>query len=267
MKIKRIYLFFVIIISITFFMQNVMAVENEDLINILLDKTKSVPIEMGINAYYDINGNGKDECIKWLKSMSLYNDNVSENTSYSDDYTYEELLKTKNNVQIENKNIKNVDKDVKNKITINDGTVYCREFQNGYIYGYIESRKVGNVNKISLFLRKIGKESDINNLEQKVKMSINKKAYNLSSYKYLKAKVSKDGVEATQDKIQNYLRDIKSDNVSTVRINTGFSTVAYTKKYTPISDNGSLIDFNYAVIKSYDGVYIILGTPIIDITY
>lgn len=264
---KRIYILCIVMISITFLVENVMAVGNKDLINEILNKTKSSAMEMGVIVYYDINADGKDECIKWLKGMKLYDNNPSENLSYSDNYNYEDLLKTENNVQIEAVSIKNRDENIKNKVTINNDKVYCREFQNGYIYGYIESRKDGDINRISIFIRKISKESNWSNLEKQVKMSINSKANNITSYKYIKAKVSKDGVEITQNKIENYLKDIGSKNISTVKVNTGFSSVAYTNKYTPISDNGKLIDFNYAVIKSFDGVYIILGTPIIDITY
>lgn len=244
-----------------------MAIENKDLINEILSKTKSSTVEMGISVYYDINTNGKDECIKWLKDMNLYDNNPSEKSVYDDNYTYEGLLKTENNVQIKDLNVRDKDKNVKNKITINNNNVYCREFENGYIYGYIESRKDGDVNRISIFIRKLSKKNSLNDLQRQINISINKNANNINYYKYIKAKVSKDSVKITQNKIENYLKDIGSKNISTVKVNTGFSSVAYTNKYTPISDNGKLIDFNYAVIKSYDGVYIILGTPIIDITY
>lgn len=267
MRIKKNYIFLVIIISITFLMENVLAAENKDIINEILSRTKSVPIEMGINTYYDIKSDGKDECIKWLELMNLYDNSTPDIVVSNNNYDYEDLLKSGSDVQLEDKNIENKSKNIKNKVTINDNKVYCREFENGDIYGYIESRKDGDVNKINLFIRKISEKGDINNLENQVRSSMDKKAANITFYKYIKAKISKDDVKITQNKIENYLKDIGSRNVSTVEINRGFSTVAYTNKYTPISDNGNLIDFNYAVIKESDGNYIILGTPIIGITY
>ncbi|MDF2503790.1 YwmB family TATA-box binding protein [Clostridium sp.] len=267
MKIKKNYIFLVVIISITFFMESVLAVENKDIINEVLNRTESVPIEVGVTTYYNINSNGKDECIKWLKSMNLYDKTAVDNVVYKNNYDYVDLLKTANDVQVTDKDIKDKDKHIENKITINDEKVYCREFQSGDIYGYIESRKDGNANNMSLFIRRINEKNNINSLEKQVMKSIDKEANNVISYKYIKAKISNDDVKVTQTKIENYLKNIGSKNISTVEINTGFSTVAYTNKYAPISDNGKLIDFNCAVIKASDGNYIILGTPIIDITY
>lgn len=266
MRIKKFYIFLLFIISITFCMENAVAFENKDIINAVLNISKSIPVEEGISTYYDINGNGKDECIKWLKSMNLYNENTVDNL-VNNNYDYLDLLKSSNNVEIKDENIKDKDKNIENKVTINDGKIYCREFENGNIYGYIESRKDGDKNKINLFIRKISKKNTLSNLEKQVIKSVDKKASNVMIYRYIKAKVPGDDVKTTQSKIENYLKRIGGQNISTVEINTGFSTVAYTNKYTPISDNGELIDFNCAVINASDGNYIIIGTPIIDITY
>ena len=267
MRIEKNYIFLVIIVSITFLMENVIAFENKDVINEVLNRTKSIPIEVGISTYYDINGNGKDECISWLKSMNLYNETIVDSVVNNDNYDYVDLLKTANDVEVKDKSVKGKDKNIENKVTINDGKVYCREFENGDIYGYIESRKDGNVNKINLFIRKTSEKNDISDLEKQVIKSVDKKANNVTIYRYIKAKISEDSIKTTQEKIENYLKSIGSENMETVEINTGFSTVAYTNKYTPISDNGKLIDFNFAVKKASDGNYIIIGTPIIDITY
>jgi hypothetical protein len=58
-----------------------------------------------------------------------------------------------------------------------------------------------------------------------------------------------------------------ASNIGTVEIDNGYSTVAYTRKYPVMKNDGKWIDFNYAVCSYSSGNYVIIGTPVIITTY
>jgi hypothetical protein len=86
-------------------------------------------------------------------------------------------------------------------------------------------------------------------------------------YFYLKSKVKENNLSLVNDKINKILKNSGAKNIDTVEINKGFSTVAYTKRYETVKNNGLLMDFNYAVTSYNSGNYIIIGTPTIKETY
>jgi hypothetical protein len=253
--------FFIMIftVSITF------AEDRNDIFQSIVSETKGNIIESGISVNYQVKNNGKQECINWLKSMNLYN--KSEKQAVKCNYNYYDLLTGENDIQLENaKNVQNT-YEPQNTVTINNGDIYCREFQKGKTSGYVESIKDNTNTKIEIFIRDANPKDNINNIEDKVSNIIEVNGYNISVHKYMKVKSSIKNRQLIQNKIVKYLKNIGTENIDTVKINEGFSTVGYTKQYVPISDDGKNIDFNFAVIKESNKNFIILGTPIIDISY
>jgi len=269
MRINKVLICFIGILIITFSISKTSAAENTDIFNNILVPTNSITTEIGINADYEISTGGIEECKNWLKSLNLYDEKIIDKTKAINNYGYLDLLKTASDVNVQKQvpQSKNDTITLENCITINKDKVYCREFQKGNIYGYIESREDNNGSKISIFMRELAPKENINDIEAKVKNAIGKKANDINIYKYLKAKTSVKSVKSIQNRITKYLKDLGAENISTVNINEGYSTMAYTKKFMNILDNGKYEDFNYVVLNQSDQNYIILGTPIIDISY
>lgn len=266
MRVIKVLICSIGILIMNFSMSRTFAADNTDIFSDILVQTNAITTEIGINADYGINTDGKDECKNWLKSMNLYDEKTIDKTKTSNNYGYLDLLKTSSDVDVPKQVAKSKNNIItlENYITIDKDNVYCREFQKGNIYGYIESREDNNGSKISIFMRELTPNENVKDSETKVKKAIGKKAIDIKIYKYLKAKTLIKSVKLTQNKITNYLKDIGTENISTVNLNEGYSTVAYTKKFINIWDNGKYEDFNYAVLNQN---YIILGTPIIDISY
>ncbi|WP_026882112.1 YwmB family TATA-box binding protein [Clostridium akagii] len=268
MRIKNILICFTGILILTFAVSDAFAAENTEIFNNILNRTNSTTTEIGINADYEISTDGKNECIDWLKSLNLYNEKIIDESS-SNNNSYSNLLNTATDVEDKGEKIPSA-KDsgtLENWLSINNNKEYCREFEKNNIHGYIESRENGNGAEVSIFIRELTPKESLNDIEIKIRKAMGKKASNINIYKYLKAKTPISNIKVVQNKITNYLKDIDADNISTVNINEGYSTVAYTKNFGAISDDGKSEDFNYAVLKESGQNYIILGTPLIDISY
>lgn len=249
-----------------FIAKDVFGFENYDIFNDILGKTNSVAVETGMTVYYDTKNEGRTECINWLKGMHLYNTDANfQNVMNS--CLESRLLMTKADIcTAETYYIGNSSRLI-NNITLNDNKTYCREFQNKSVYGYIESRKEENNTKIEIYIRKLSNKNEICDLYNKVNNCISRESTNIFSYKYLKCRNNKEDVSQLQHKIKQLLFKLGAENMTEVNINNGCSASAYIKQYTPIKDNGKLIDMNYAVLKGNGENYIIIATPIIDITY
>lgn len=215
----------------------------------ILSTTKAQVIETGLTISYTTENQGKNSCINWLKAMNLYNSN--ENINFK-------TLKSDSLAKLSK---------VKNSITLDDNEVYCMEFESGAIYGYIESREEDHETKVNIFIRKISGQNEIDNLYKQVSNAMSKEAENIVTNRYIKCRNKVQDIYSIQKSIRSLLITSGAENISEVTINNGYSTVAYVKQNTPIKDNGKLIDLNYAVLKGNGESYIIIATPIIDITY
>ncbi|MGV8980050.1 YwmB family TATA-box binding protein [Clostridium sp.] len=151
---------------------------------------------------------------------------------------------------------------------------YCIDFLGENIKGYIEALKYNNEEIVTINISEIGNENGLKSLKNKVSNSIGYRGKDIKYFQYLKAKFENDsnnlGVEninVVNEKIINVLKSHGTENIETVKINNGLSTVAYTKRYDEKVNNNKLIDFNYAVCNYSSGSYIIIGTPEIIISY
>lgn len=151
---------------------------------------------------------------------------------------------------------------------------YCIDFSSGNLQGYIEAVKYYSEYVITLNMCKIDDENGLESLKNKVSNAIGNRDKNIKYFLYLKAKILDSSKDVINEDIYGVNRSIikilkshATENIETVNINNGLSTIAYTKLYTSKVNNNKLIDFNYAVCDYSSGRYIIIGTPEIIATY
>lgn len=191
--------------------------------------------------------------------------------------TNSEVIETGANISFEdNKNYKNVcnnivqnvqNKNSYSKVVLDDGCNYCIEFKTLKSSGYVESNKLeGNKAKVNIVVKENTHDNDLKNIEKKLMKNNSGYSY-LRCYKYLKAKSKMKDLNNIDVKIKNILNSIGTENIKTVVLNKNLSTTAYTKKFNYIQDGNRKIDFNYSVCKDGNENSIIIGTPIIPITY
>jgi len=210
------------------------AQEKVNLIDEILLQTKSKTVEYGLNTYFETFENPKEICSYLIQNLGLNNSGTN--------------LK-----QIENEDS------------------YCIEFSGENVKGYIESTKYNNKDVITINISKIGNENGLESLKDMVRNCIGSRGENVKYFQHLKSKISEStafvGIDDINARIINILKSHGTENIETVKINNGLSTIAYTGKYDEKVTNNKLTDFNYAICNYSSGRYIIIGTPEIITTY
>ncbi|MGH4138505.1 YwmB family TATA-box binding protein [Clostridium sp.] len=208
-----------------------------DLFDEILIQTKSKIVEYGLETTFKTQENPKEICNKLIDKLELDNSEIKLNVVENDNF-------------------------------------YCIDFLGKNIKGYIESSKYSNEEVVTINISKIGSENDLQSLKSKVSNCIGDREENIKYFQYLKAKIpytaTKLGVKdinLLNEKIIKILKSHGTENIETVKIYNGLSTVAYTKKYDEKLNNNKLTDFNYAICNYSSGSYIIIGTPEIITTY
>jgi len=161
------------------------------------------------------------------------------------------------------------------KLNITDNKEsYCIEFSDKNVEGYIEALKYKNKSDITINISKISNQNGLISLKDKVTASIGTRGKDIKYFQYLKAKSLENNTdlraESIYDENEKILKVLKAhgtENIETVSLNNGLSTIAYTKQFDAKVTNNKLIDFNYAVCNYPSGRYIIIGTPEIITTY
>ena len=200
-----------------------------DLFEEIISKTGSNVIEYGVRVSFRTDGIEKEIIQDTLKSMGYYNPS--------------------NNI-----------------ISVKDN-VHSIDFIKGDFYGFIESVKQDDGTYVTLDIKEKSRINNINLLKNNIENAVSKKYKDVEYFLYLKSKLKQNNLEEVNNQIKTILKNNRAKSIDTVQINNGFSTVAYTKKYQAIKNNGNLIDFNYAVTSYNSGNYIIIGTPIIKEIY
>lgn len=202
---------------------------NIDVFENILDKTNSQIEEFGVKISFEIDGNGEEACVNILKNMGIY-EKASVNMM-------------KNN------------------------EMYCLEFNNNDAAGYIENINFDNHNVITVNISKKNNTNGLKELKKKIEDATKNRSKNKKVFQYVKAKLPYSDILNVNNDVVKILRKAKAENIDTVKINNGYSTVAYTKSYEPMKNNGKLMDFNFAVCRYSSGNYLIIGTPVITTNY
>lgn len=227
---KRIIIFAIIIISISFYVDRSLSLAQKDvdLFKGALSAASAETVEYGIKASFEISEEPERYCLDIFKSLN-----------------------------IESKDTTVVKKDEN----------YCLEFNNSDLKGYIESVSYDNHNVVTIYIIQNDNINRVSELKSTIEKSIAKHNEDIKMNLYLKAKINGDSTEEANKNIIRLLKAEKFSNIDTVQIENGFSTVAYTKKYISVKSNGKPIDINIAVCSYSSGNYLIIGTPVIMTTY
>ncbi|WP_251861554.1 YwmB family TATA-box binding protein [Clostridium sp. Marseille-Q2269] len=182
------------------------------------------------------------------------------NVSFSTQLTHKEFIKEICSYLELNKNF--------NKKLFKEKHSYNIYFYNKEMSGNINIKEYNNENIVMMDFKSNTLNKSFINLKNKIKSYLelnNKKDY---IFQYLKAENNNKNLEKLNSDINSILNRKGSKNIETVKLDNGYSTTAYTKRYTPINVCGKKIDFNYAVCKyNSEKSYLILGTPQINLTY
>ncbi|PJI09159.1 MULTISPECIES: YwmB family TATA-box binding protein [Clostridium] len=206
-----------------------------DIFSDILRNTNSEVIETGANISFEDNKNYKNVC-----------NNIVQN------------VQNKNSLK---------EKKVYSKVVLDDGRNYCVKFKTLKMSGYVESNKLENNRaRVNIVVKENTRDNDLKDIEKKLMRSSSTCSY-LQCYKYLKAKSKMKNLKNIDVKVKKILSSIGTQNIKTVVLNKNLSTTAYTKRFNYIQDGDRKIDLNYSICKDGDESSIIIGTPIIPITY
>ena len=207
----------------------ILQAKETDLLDEIINKTGSNVVEYGVSASYITNDMGIEALKDTLRTLGYYDSN---------------------NVKISEKE-----------------NVYTIDFIKANTYGYIEAANENNQIYVTIDVKEKSTINNINTLKKNIEDAVDKTHKNVKYYLYLKSKIEENNLSIVSNEIKKILIDRGAKNIDTVEVNKGFSTVAYTKKFETIKNNGRLMDFNYAVTSYNSGNYIVIGTPTIKETY
>lgn len=227
---KKNIILFCIIIATFLNYRTSYAYKNIDLFEEILQETKGQVVEYGVKTHFKSNIDGQD-LVDSLMNKIESNKNIRA-----------ELYSDKHN--------------------------YYIDFKSVSVKGNIAIITKENSSLVTIEIIQKGHENNLESLEQYVEsivgyLSDDNKIY----YKYLKAKISYENLVEVNNKVTGLLESIGASNINSIEINNGFSTTAYTRRYSPKRNNGELMDLNFALCNYSSGNYIIIGTPEIIASY
>ncbi|ABS34285.1 YwmB family TATA-box binding protein [Clostridium botulinum] len=160
-----------------------------------------------------------------------------------------------------------LDKDF-NKNSINKNGNYNIYFYDEEVSGNISIKECNDENIVMVDFKSFTLNKSFINLKNNLKSYLNLKNKKDYVFEYLKAENDSKNLKKLNDDIILILNKSNARNIEAIKLDNGYSTTAYTKRYTPIKVCGKKIDFNYAVCKyNSEKTYLILGTPQINLTY
>ncbi|WP_035293989.1 hypothetical protein [Clostridium sp. KNHs214] len=167
---------------------------------------------------------------------------------------------------------KTILKSIEPKVSYNEIVgkgLYCLEFNDKSIEGYVQSRNYDGQQIITINTICKSKENNCESLKNKVQNSIKEVEFQAKNklFCYIKAEIYNENFPLVNEQVNKIVKEYNASNLKTIKINNGYSTCCYTGKYDPILVNGSLVDFNYSVCKYGFRNYLIIGTPQIILDY
>ncbi|WP_346886572.1 hypothetical protein [Clostridium sp. UBA4395] len=104
-------------------------------------------------------------------------------------------------------------------------------------------------------------------VEKKIKEILSPISSKVEYSLYVKSKILNGTIDETRDVILKQLYLNKAQNIDEVEISNGYSIISNTNLYDKEIILGEEIDFNCAIVRYSSGCYLIMGTPVIRITY
>ncbi|WP_315116584.1 YwmB family TATA-box binding protein [uncultured Clostridium sp.] len=143
--------------------------------------------------------------------------------------------------------------------------IYSVEIIGDSISGHVQSTNYENYKIIVVDLVKVTEKDESYQLEETIKNAIGSKS--ASYFKYIKARLHTNDLMDKNNKIMALLKRNNAQNIESIKIHNGYSTIAYTKQFDHITIGGKFVDLNYALCSYYSGNYLIIGTPEILVSY
>ena len=228
MKNKILILVLLFLISIGQYKNASFAKNNIDLFNGIVDLTNASTMEYGIRASFENDSDGEDYCLELLKKLQFNEGEVN---------------------------------------VVKNDNIYSLEFNNNEIKGYIENISYDNHNVVTISVSENSEENKLTELKNKIQNAIERSDKEVKYFQYLKAQINSNNTAEINEEIISFLKNQNAVNIDTVKLDNGYSTVAYTKRYPIMKNNGKWMDFNYAVCTYSSGSYITIGTPVIISSY
>ncbi|EJO5346232.1 YwmB family TATA-box binding protein [Clostridium botulinum] len=205
----------------------------------------------------------KDKDELFFKIIEKTNSNIVEaggNVSFATKLTTKDISKEIcSNLQL--------DKKFNKKSVCRNGN-YNIYFYNKQISGNINIKKCNDENIVMIDFKSSILNKKFIDFKNNIKIYLNSKNKKDYIFEYVKAENNRQNLKKLNDDISLILNKNNAKNIDTIKLDNGYSTTAYTKRYTPIKVCGKKIDFNYAVCKyNSQKTYLILGTPQISETY
>ena len=229
MKTKTFMLFLFMMVGFGYFnSSSSLTIESVDFFKEIVSVTEGNVTEFGVKANFEISEDGEIYCLKLLKGMNIENADIN---------------------------------------VVKEDRFYSVEFSNNELKGYIESTSYDNHNVVTLNVVQYDNEYRLSELKNRINIAVGKDEKEVKYFDYLKAQINKGDKEKVNSDIAKLLKNNNASNIDTIKIDNGYSTVAYTKKYPVMKNNGKWMDLNYAVCSYFSGDYVIIGTPVIITTY
>ena len=229
MKTKTFMLFLFMMVGFGYFnSSSSLTIESVDFFKEIVSVTEGNVTEFGVKANFEISEDGEIYCLKLLKGMNIENADIN---------------------------------------VVKEDRFYSVEFSNNELKGYIESTSYDNHNVVTLNVVQYDNGYRLSELKNRINIAVGKDEKEVKYFDYLKAQINKGDKEKVNSDIAKLLKNNNASNIDTIKIDNGYSTVAYTKKYPVMKNNGKWMDLNYAVCSYFSGDYVIIGTPVIITTY
>jgi hypothetical protein len=144
---------------------------------------------------------------------------------------------------------------------------YSIRFKSKEYKGYILHTNYDNTNTITLEIFEQISGLYLDNLIQKVNEAIPEVKKDVKQYLYVKCRLEHKDILSANEVIKELLIKNGGTNIETVDLGSSLSTTAYTGYYDRMKIGNRFKDLNYAICSYETGNYLIIGTPIILLSY
>ncbi len=214
----------------------------------------------------------RDETFYGKNKEDMFNEILNNVNASTEEYVVEGKFYSQGSKKdIYNKIVANIEKTMGQVYgEVNEDLSFKIDYNQGEYDGSISIADYGNgydvILRISIckFNLDVKEEESIRNKIKEILSPINS---NVEYSLYVKSKILSGTIDETRDVVLKQLNLNKAQNIDEVKINNGYSIISNTNLYEKEIILGEEIDFNCAIVRYSSGCYLIMGTPVIRITY
>jgi hypothetical protein len=214
----------------------------------------------------------RDETFYGKNKEDMFNEILNNVNASTEEYVVEGKFYSQGSKKdIYNKIVANIEKTMGQVYgEVNEDLSFKIDYNQGEYDGSISIADYGKgydvILRISIckFNLDVKEEESIRNKIKEILSPINS---NVEYSLYVKSKILSGTIDETRDVVLKQLNLNKAQNIDEVKINNGYSIISNTNLYEKEIILGEEIDFNCAIVRYSSGCYLIMGTPVIRITY